>query len=134
MFSLIKKFENNRVFSEGEAWTLFRLAAIGEGCGWTLLISGILSTRFLVHGNNIPVLLAGQLHGMLFFLYALAALGLYPSLHWSRKRALVALIASVPPFGSLLFEQWARYRAEREQLTTYRYCLVLVALASEGRS
>lgn len=123
MYALIRRFENNATFTENEAWALFRLAAIGEACGWSLLISGLILRHFL--GNNDPVIIAGQIHGMLFLCYMVASLGLYPNLHWSRKKAFVALVASVPPYGSLLFEQWAGYQRDRAQLGVYRNCLFL---------
>src|SRR5215467_8859093 len=104
MRRLLRAFERNQVFREDEGWLLFRAAAIGEACGWSLLIIGIVCQRFILHGNPIPVQIAGQIHGMLFLAYAAAAIGLYPTLRWSRRRAVVALIASVPPYGSLLFE------------------------------
>ncbi len=128
MSHLLRKFETNKVFTEGEAWGLFRLAAIGEACGWGLLIVGIMAEHYT--GNRIPVEIAGQLHGMLFLLYALAA-GLYPSLKWSRWRALVALAASVPPFGSLLFEQWASQRRHAYDFRIYSRCTLLKVLCQE---
>lgn len=126
MLTLLERFEQNTVFTESEAWGLFRLSAIGEACGWSLLISGLILRHFI--GNNDPVIIAGQIHGMLFFCYAVASLGLYPSLHWSRKRAFVALMASVPPYGSLLFEQWAAYQRDKVQLSAFCDCLFLQTL------
>ncbi len=67
---------------------------------------------------------------MLFFSYALAAVGLYPSLGWSRRRASVALLASVPPYGSLLFEQWAFHVRQRAVFETYSRCVLFARLAS----
>jgi integral membrane protein len=131
MLTFVRKFEKNEVFSEDEAWMLFRLAAVGEAVGWTLLISGILCKRFMLHGNNIPVLVAGQFHGISFLLYALAAVGLYPTLRWSRKRAFVALLASVPPYGSLMFEQWAHHMRRDSQFRTYRCCVALALLSEK---
>jgi integral membrane protein len=124
MIRLLRKFERNRVFTEEEAWSLFRLAAIGEACGWGLLILGILWEHFGLPGAHLPVYFAGRAHGMLFLLYMLAAVGLYPNLGWSRKRAFVALVASVPPFGSLLFEQWAELIRNRAQFRTYSRALL----------
>jgi len=109
LYAYFQRFENNAVFSESESWMLFRIAAIAEACGWTILITGILIEKYIIPGNNVSVLLAGRIHGLLFILYALAAIGLYPNLKWSRKKAFIALLASVPPYGSLLFEQWASY-------------------------
>jgi integral membrane protein len=110
--NLLKKFETNKVFTEAEGWFLFRVAAIAEAVGWSLLITGIGLTRYVVH-NQIPVQIAGQFHGLLFLAYVLAAVGLYPALRWSRPKAFVALLASVLPYGSLLFELWASSKRKR---------------------
>ena len=124
-----KNFERNRVFTEEEGWLLFRIAAIAEACGWTLLIAGITSVRFITHSNPIPVQIAGQMHGVLFLSYALASIGLYPSLRWSRKRAFIALLASVPPYGSLLFERWATSERRRDQFSAFSCCIALATLS-----
>lgn len=113
MRSPLRIFEAARPFRPDEAWLLFRLAAFGEAVGWTLLIIGIILKRYFLNGNDLPVLIAGQFHGTLFIIYMTAAVGLYPSLRWTRKRAVGALIASVPPYGSLLFERWAAYKLKR---------------------
>lgn len=128
--SLLKKFEAAKPFTETEAWTLFRLAAIGEACGWTLLITGIGLKQYVLHGNNVPVLIAGQMHGTLFFIYIAAAVVLYPSLGWSRKRAFTAGLASVPPYGSIIFEQWAAYRRDRAEIITYQRCLAYATVCA----
>jgi integral membrane protein len=124
MHELLKRFEVARPFTEAEAWMLFRLAAFSEAAGWTLLIAGILIKRFVMHGNDAAVLIAGQIHGMLFFAYFVAALGLYPSLSWSRWRALFAVIASVPPYGTLVIEQWAAHQRKNAGFKTYQDFLV----------
>jgi len=115
--SLLYRFEHNTQFDETEAWFLFRIAAFAEAFGWTMLISGILISRYT--GSNFAAMFAGQSHGMLFLCYATAAFGLYPSLGWSRRRAFVALLASVPPYGSLLFEQWAGHARRHAELAAY---------------
>lgn len=118
MGKLVNAYENFRPFSENEAWGVFRLAALAEAVGWTLLISGILIGRYLTPGNDIAVQFAGHLHGTLFLIYATAAIVLAPSQGWSLKRTLVAGLASVPPYGSLIFEQWAAHKRRRETLKT----------------
>ncbi len=110
---------------------LFRLSAYAEAGGWTLLLLGMFLKQFVLHGNNGPVLIAGQLHGMLFLGYMLAALGLYPNLRWSRGRAFVALLASVPPYGSLLFEQWAAHQRRTSELRVYRRVWLLTLLTRQ---
>lgn len=130
MLTLLRKFEGLRPFTEREAWLLFRIAAIAEAGGWTLLISGIMLKQYVLHGNNIPVLIAGQIHGMIFLIYIVAAVVLYPSLGWSRQKAFVAGLASVPPYGSLLFEQWAAQRRRHSALKIYHTFMTYMTLAA----
>ena len=103
---------------------LFRIAAITEACGWTLLIAGILTSKYITPHSSTALIIAGRTHGMLFLLYCLAALGLYPSLGWSRWRGLVALAFSVPPYGTLLFEQWVAAKRHNAGFRTYRQFLL----------
>lgn len=126
------RFETVRPFTEYEAWLLFRVAAFGEAIGWTLLIGGIAIERFIIPGNNTAVLIAGQIHGMIFFGYLVAAVGLYPSLGWSRWRSLFALLFSVPPYGTLLFEMWASRQRHNAGFRTYRHYLLYTQVIVAG--
>ena len=132
MVKTIRRFETVRPFTEAEAWLLFRIAAVAEAAGWTLLIAGIIADRYVPHDGSSMLLLAGRMHGMLFLLYCLASVGLYPSLGWPRWRALGALAFSVPPYGSLLFEQWAAAKRHNAGFRTYRNYLLYAALISRG--
>jgi integral membrane protein len=93
------------LFTDKEAWLLFRLAAFGESVGWTCLILGLFVKYHVVHGANWPVAIGGQIHGVLFVFYLAMAVFGGASLRWKPGRALVAIAASVPPYGSLVFEQ-----------------------------
>ena len=110
-------------FKDEEAWLLFKLAAFGEAVGWSLLISGLLIKHFWTPKSNIPVLLAGQTHGILFLIYIAASLVLAPSLSWSARRTIGAGLCSVPPYGSLIFELWA---AHKRQISTVKKLSSLV--------
>lgn len=121
---LLRNFERFRPFTEQEAWNLFRLAAISEAVGWSLLIIGIGLSGYVFPGNENPVVIAGRIHGVLFITYAVAAVVLYPSLRWSRSKALIAAMASTPPYGSLVFEQWAAYKRRSRALKDYRELFV----------
>jgi integral membrane protein len=121
MKKLIKNYKNFRPFTDQEAWFLFRLAAWGEAAGWTLLISGIIC-REIIH-NNLPVLITGQFHGILFLGYIAASILLAPSLNWTLKRTLAAGLCSVPPYGSLVFELWAAGRRRRESSRLLSYTI-----------
>ena len=130
MFKFLKAFENFRPFTEAEAWMLFRLAAWAEAVGWTLLITGIGITDYVTPGNRTAVIIAGRMHGTLFFFYLAACVVLYPSLGWKRWKALVALAFSVPPYGSLLFELWAGHRRSAHGFRNYRYYLAYCVLVA----
>ena len=86
---------------------LFKMAAVAEAVGWTLLIIGIACKHLPVWWHLIPVGVAGVLHGVLFLMYIVAALVLAPSLCWSLPKTIVAGLFSIPPYGSLIFEKWA---------------------------
>lgn len=105
------RYQQFRPFTEPEAWVLFKIAAIAEAIGWTLLIGGILLRDYVLNGSGIPVTIAGRIHGTLFVAYIIAAVVLAPSLGWSLLRTTVATLCSVPPYGSLVYEQLsAHYR------------------------
>lgn len=119
-----KTIENVRVFTDREAWNLFRLAAFGEAFGWTLLISSLAFKHYITPGNNIPIDIAGQIHGTIFLIYIVAVVVLHPSLRWSPKRTLIAGLVSVPPYGTLVFEQWVARQRHHEALKAYRQLVV----------
>ncbi len=129
--NVLKKFEAAKPFTQPEAWLLFRLAAIAEAMGWSLLLGGILAKRYLLPGNDMPVQLAGRIHGTLFLIYLVAAVILYPSLGWSRKRAMIAVAASVPPYGSFLFEQWAAHKRRNTEFAAYHRCILYTNLIEQ---
>jgi integral membrane protein len=99
------KTSKTAFFTDREAWDYFRIAAFGEAIGWTSLITGIGISRYIEHGNNTAVDIAGQFHGTIFLIYIVAALLLSSSLGWNKKLTIIALAASVPPYGTLVFEK-----------------------------
>jgi len=125
------KYRDFRPFTPNEAWGLFRLAAIGEAVGWTLLIIGILCTKLPVGWSQIPVQLAGRTHGFLFLIYATAVVVLSPSMGWSWMRIVIGTAASVPPYGSLLFEMWAAQRKRHAEFFALRSFLHFKRAVSE---
>jgi integral membrane protein len=121
-----------RFFTEQEAWSYFRLAAFGEAIGWTLLITGLAIKRFAVHGNNDPVVVAGQLHGTLFLIYVTVVIVTAGSLRWRPRRIIVAALASIPPYGTLVFEKWAAHRRRARLAKTYRQVVVRALIISKN--
>jgi integral membrane protein len=99
-------------FTEPEAWFLFKIAAFSEAIGWTMLGLSVVVRSLSVPGSEIAVQLSGRTHGTLFLMYIFAVLLLSPSLGWSFGRMLIAGLCSVPPYGSLVYEQLsAQYRS-----------------------
>jgi integral membrane protein len=130
MIRLLHRFEAARPFTDAEAWLLYRLAAFGEAVGWTLLIAGILIQKYLTPGNDTAVLIAGNIHGTIYLCYFAASLGLYPSLGWSRWKGLLATLAGIPPYGSLLFELYAAHQRKAHGFKTYQDYLVYLVLCT----
>jgi integral membrane protein len=133
MNNIFKKTFGIQFFTEREAWSVFRLAAIGEAVGWTLLISGILIARYATPGNNDAVLIAGQLHGTLFLIYLAAVVAVCGSLRWSPHFTLLAGLVSVPPYGTLIFEQWLAHRRRQEALKSHRQVTVRAIIVNRGK-
>lgn len=129
-FALLDRIEAVRPFTENEAWGLFRLAAFGEAIGWSLLISGILAARYKLPGHAYILPMAGQVHGLLFLFYFGILLAVYSSLRWPRGRSVVAALAGVVPFGTLVFEQWVVHADRRAGSRVFLYSMA-AAMASE---
>ena len=124
MRSILAKYLQFKPFTNEEAWMLFKVAAIAEAVGWTILIIGIVVERYVLPGNQISVPLAGSIHGTIFMVYLVAVLVLSPSLSWRPTRIAAALICSVPPYGTLVFEQWAV--RERETVKFKQFCRLVL--------
>ncbi len=84
----------------------FRLVAFWEAVTWlALLVAMVFKWGF---GYDEAVKIPGMLHGITgFMLFVLVALATARALKWNAKVTLLALISSVPPFGTIVFERWA---------------------------
>jgi integral membrane protein len=131
----IRKFfrdiEQIRPFTEAEAWNLFRMAALAEGIGWLLLISGIYIRSLGGFGSGVAVPIAGRVHGIFFIAYFMALLAVSTSLRWRWRFVLLGLLAGVPPFGSIVFEQLMAYsRSNRRSRQHFRSIVLANLIAS----
>lgn len=108
--TFLDMYESYKPFREYEIWLLFKVAAFSEAFGWLLLIYGILAHQYHLYAHSWALAIGGSVHGMIFIAYLLLVLAGYSSLGWSRLRTLVAIIASVIPCGTVVFEQWAARR------------------------
>ncbi|GAB3276634.1 DUF3817 domain-containing protein [Parasphingorhabdus pacifica] len=86
----------------------FRLVAVAEALSWI----GLLIAMVFKYGFDMPlaVTIFGSIHGGVFVVYVLACLALFWPLRWSLSVLALALISSVPPLGSVVFDVWANRR------------------------
>lgn len=87
------------------AFKLFKTFAIIEAITWAGLLVGMF-LKYVTDTTERGVQLFGPIHGTVFILYVLSTLLAIVTLRWNLKVAAVALLAAVPPFGTLLFERW----------------------------
>lgn len=89
--------------------TAFAVTAVVEAVTWAGLLVGMLLEHVL-HVTDLGVFVFGRLHGAAFLLYCGAAVLTWWCRRWHPVTGLVALAAGVPPFGTVVFERWARRR------------------------
>jgi integral membrane protein len=86
---------------------VFRAVAVAEAVSWVLLLAGMF-VKWVLRTSELGVQLAGPVHGAVFVAYVLVSLLAWRVLGWSPRTALLALVASVPPLCTVVFERWAR--------------------------
>ena len=86
---------------------VFRAVAVAEAVSWALLLAGMF-VKYVVGTTEVGVQVAGPLHGAVFIAYLVVALVAWRVLRWSPVTAVLALVASVPPFVTVWFERWAQ--------------------------
>ncbi|RJQ75517.1 DUF3817 domain-containing protein [Pseudonocardiaceae bacterium YIM PH 21723] len=84
----------------------FRLLALAEAVSWAGLLLGMFF-KYVVVFDEIGVKIFGPIHGVVFIGYVLVTLLARDPLQWNARTLVLALIASIPPFGSVVFERWA---------------------------
>jgi integral membrane protein len=90
-----------------KAALVFRVAAVAEALSWAALLIGMF-LKYVVHSSGeggVPVI--GMVHGVIFVLYLLVSLSVAKPLGWRPKTLVLALLSSIPPLFTWLFEKWA---------------------------
>ncbi len=87
----------------------FVIVAIVEAITWTALLVGMYF-KYVPESTEVGVQIAGPIHGMAFMAYLGVAWFTADALAWSGRVLVLALVAGVPPYGSVVFERWARRR------------------------
>ncbi|WP_017592620.1 DUF3817 domain-containing protein [Nocardiopsis potens] len=89
--------------------TAFRIIAVIEAATWVGLLIGMFF-KYVVVGDEIGVKIFGPLHGVAFIVYVVVAAAAWYRLRWGLWTGLLALAASVPPLGTVVFERVAGAR------------------------
>ncbi|WP_306365621.1 DUF3817 domain-containing protein [Nocardia sp. CC227C] len=84
----------------------FRFVAFLEAVSWAFLIVGMVFKR-LPEPVLWPVKVFGMFHGVVFIIFVLTAIMAARELAWNWKTTVLALVSSIPPFFTVLFEMWA---------------------------
>lgn len=103
----------DNIFTDKEAWGLFRLSAFVETFGWTCLIIGITAVKLQWPYNDVYLAIAGSIHGILYLFYLFIVIFAHRSLKWSVWRFIFAELISVVPYGALGFEMWVAHRRQQ---------------------
>lgn len=98
---------------DGRSWSelvpaarWFRVAAIAEAVTWLGLFVGMLVKR-IGSGSELGVQVFGPIHGIVVLGYFAATFVAARQLRWGSRTLVIALLASVPPGATLVFEAWA---------------------------
>lgn len=84
----------------------FRLVAIAEAISWAGLLIGML-VKYVVADSEVGVQIFGPVHGVIFIAYVVVAFATWAALRWSTAVGVLAVLAGIPPFGTVIFERWA---------------------------
>jgi len=112
--SILWLYNKTHLFTDKEAWGVYRFFAITEAVTWTLLIVAITYRRLGLPEAPSVISFAGHLHGMAFLFYFIIVLLVARSMEWRLWRVGFAVLAGMPPFGSLIFEQIMAYRRKKQ--------------------
>lgn len=86
---------------------LFRTVALLEGLSWLGLLVGMY-VKYVAQTSEQGVHVFGPIHGGVFVAYVALTLVTGRLQRWSSWTMLTGLAASIPPFGTVLFDLWAK--------------------------
>ena len=78
---------------------LFKITSFLEGISYILLLFVGVPIKYIA-GNDLVVKFLGMPHGLLFLAYIVLALVIRSKMNWGTRSTLIALIASLIPFGT----------------------------------
>ena len=90
---------------------LFRKVALYEGLSLIVLM-GIAMPLKYIWDQPVAVKVFGWIHGILFILYIWILFRVWMDRDWPFKRVAIAVIASLVPFGTIIFDRSLKREAE----------------------
>ncbi|TXR52731.1 DUF3817 domain-containing protein [Quadrisphaera setariae] len=85
----------------------FTTVAVIEACTWVGLLTGMYFKYLAADTTEVGVKVFGPLHGAAFVAYLVLSVLAWRVLRWSWGTLLTALVCSVPPLFTVVFEVWA---------------------------
>ena len=95
--------------------TRFRKTAFWESVSFIVLLFIAMPIKYGL-GNPLPVKYIGMAHGILFILYVLFLIHVVMEHGWPFNKWVLALIASIVPFGPFLFDRRLKRELAGEEL------------------
>ena len=84
----------------------FRLVAIAEAVTWALLLAGMF-LKYVTETTELGVRVFGMVHGVVFIAFVLTTVLVAVDQRWTARRSLLTLLASIPPFFTVLADRSA---------------------------
>lgn len=103
------------LFTERDAWALFKTVALLETFGWLCLTVGILFKYNDWPYNDWAIGFGGSIHGIIVICYMLVVLFAHRALGWGLGKFAVAELINAVPYGVLFFELWAAHQRKKAQ-------------------
>nr|WP_274606029.1 DUF3817 domain-containing protein [Kocuria sp. KRD140] len=85
---------------------MYRIAATAEAVTWALLILGMIA-KYGFGAGDLPVRLAGGIHGFVFLSYCVSTVVVWTDRRWPAATGVLGLVLSVVPFATVPFERHA---------------------------
>ncbi len=105
----------SQFFDLGSPAKRFRFVAVLEAITWLALLIAMFFKWVLGHTEAVAV--PGMVHGIVFIAFVAISVVTAMQLRWSLKVTALALVSSIPPFGTLVFEWWAQRNGHLAELS-----------------
>ncbi|MFT3899649.1 MAG: DUF3817 domain-containing protein [Gordonia sp. (in: high G+C Gram-positive bacteria)] len=93
----------------------FRFVAVLEAITWAALLVAMYIKR--AHDMDSAIRVPGMVHGIVFLVFVALCFYTAVKLEWNLVVLGLAVASSLPPFGTLVFEWWARRNGHLAELS-----------------